>query len=249
MTFSEYLKYLFLIIFFPRSLKTMEWRMLRLLNRDRKLNGKLPPVRMQEDLRTVARKHSQDMAKKDYFEHVNLEGKSPSDRLEIARITEVTSGENLAKIGGYRNPTQFAENGLMNSPGHRANILQPLYNVVGIGIIQDLRKIYYFTQNFAKRDILFRKKFPKKLRVGRKLVLNGEVFSEVDSALIQIRFAGQKNTLHQAVVHTPKKVLHYTYVFSDPGIFEVCVFSHIPGHGSYSLCNKFEVKVFRGFWS
>ncbi len=223
--------------------------MLRLLNRDRKLNGKLPPLRMQEDLRTVARKHSQDMAKKDYFEHVNLEGKSPSDRLEIARITEVTSGENLAKIGGYRNPTQFAENGLMNSPGHRANILQPLYNVVGIGIIQDLRKIYYFTQNFAKRDILFRKKFPKKLRIGRKLVLHGEVFSQVDSALVQIRFAGQKSPLHQAVVQTPQKALRYTYAFSDPGIFEVCVFSHIPGHESYSLCNKFEVKVFRGFWS
>ena len=247
MTFGEFLKYLLLLIFFPRSLKTMEWRMLRLLNKDRKMH-KLPPVRMQEDLRSVARKHSKDMAKKDYFEHVNLEGKSPSDRLKIARITDVTSGENLAKIGGYHNPTQFAEEGLMNSPGHRANILQPLYNVVGIGVIQDLRKIYYFTQNFAKREVIFLKKFPKSVRFKQNLVLKGEAFGSVEGILYQVHLPGQQKELFQKVsaVHDGKVSFQITFPYT--GLFEVWIFAQQSNKQSYELCNKFELRVVNGFF-
>jgi len=249
MTFGEYIKYFLLLIFFPRSLKTMEWRMLRLLNKDRKKNGNLQPLSMQDDLRAVARKHSQDMAKKDYFEHVNLEGKSPAQRLEIARITDVTSGENLAKIGGYHNPTQFAEQGLMNSPGHRANILQPLYNVVGIGIVQDLRKIYYFTQNFARRDILFRKRFPKKVSLSKGLTLGGEVLNSVNEILYQIHLPGQKNHVVQQLIRVENSKFSFHINFPHNGIFEIWIFSRKNDVETYQLTNKFEVTVYRGFWS
>lgn len=153
MNFREYLRYFLLMAFMPRSLKTMEWRMLRLLNKDRKRHG-LAPVRMQEDLRDVARKHSADMARQDYFDHVNLKAESPGDRLRGARVSDVVSGENLAKVGGYANPTQFAERGLMDSPGHRANILNASYNVVGIGVVKNQRKVY-FLRKISQSGFLF----------------------------------------------------------------------------------------------
>ncbi len=220
--------------------------MLRLLNKDRKKNG-LTPLKMQDDLRTVARKHSQDMARKDYFEHVNLEGKSPSDRLQIARITEVTSGENLAKIGGYRNPTHFAEQGLMNSSGHKANILQPLYNVVGIGIVKDLRRIYYFTQSFARREVLFHKKVPKRLRLNKDLKISGEALGSVDGILYQIRLAGQKNPLSQKMIRVQQGKVSFHVEFPHSGIFEIWIFTHPKDEKSYKLCNKFEITVHEGF--
>jgi uncharacterized protein YkwD len=55
----------------------------------------------------------------------------PFDRMREANVRFVTAGENLALV-----PTvQVAHRGLMNSPGHRANILYPQFARVGIGIM------------------------------------------------------------------------------------------------------------------
>jgi len=248
MTFIEYIRYLLLLLFFPRSLKTMEWRMLRFLNKDRKKN-RLLPLRMQDDLRDVARKHSKDMARKDYFEHVNMKGQSPADRLNIARVTEVTSGENLAKIGGFGNPTQFAEEGLMNSPGHRANILNPAYNVVGIGIIQDLRKIYYFTQNFAKRDIIFRRRPTEAVKLSKSLRLHGEINRDVTSVICQIHYPGQEKPVSQKIVKIKKAYFDEQIFFPEIGLFDIWLFCEHHHDGRFSLSNKFGVRVKKGFFS
>ena len=91
----------------------------------------LPPVSFDDKLRDVARAHSKDMFKRGYFSHYTLEGLSPFDRMEDAQITYQYAGENLALAP----TTPFAMQGLMNSPGHRANILNPNFNKVGIGVI------------------------------------------------------------------------------------------------------------------
>jgi hypothetical protein len=248
MTFLEYLQYFLLMVFRPRSLKTQEWKMLRLLNRDRKRHG-LKPVCMQQDLRKVARKHSLDMAQKDYFDHVNMKAQSPGDRLRLSGVTDVVSGENLAKIGGYPNPTQHAEVGLMNSPGHRANILNTLYNTVGIGAIQNKKGVYYFTQNFAKREVVFNKSIPDKIRYSRHLIIKGQTFGKIHTILYQVAPVGRLNAMKQSVVKVTDKSFSFAITFPEPATYDVSMYVNSPGGSQFILVNKFLIRAYRGLFT
>ena len=108
----------------------LEMKMLDLVNQERTKRG-LKPLQWDPELVPVARTHSQDMFARGYFSHYTLEGKDPFDRMKAAGIKYYSAGENLA-LG----PTlSVCHEGLMNSPGHRANILNPTYGRVGIGIL------------------------------------------------------------------------------------------------------------------
>lgn len=107
-----------------------EQEMLQLVNIEREKAG-LSPVTFDRALRDVARAHSQDMFQRGYFSHYSLEGTSPFDRMNSANIQFVYAGENLALAPS----TPLAMQGLMNSAGHRANILSPNFNKIGIGVI------------------------------------------------------------------------------------------------------------------
>src|SRR6266550_2427100 len=108
----------------------LEARMLELVNKERVTAG-LRPLTADPELTAVARKHSADMFARGYFAHDTPEGLDPFARMREANVRFVTAGENLALA-----PTvQVAHRGLMNSPGHRANILQPQFGRVGIGIM------------------------------------------------------------------------------------------------------------------
>ena len=247
MNFREFLRYLLLLVFAPNSLKTMEWRMLRYLNRDRKRNG-LQPVRMQQDLRQVARHHSLDMAKKDYFDHINMKAQSPADRLKLSGVTDVTSGENLAKIGGYRNPTQHAEIGLMHSSGHRANILNPTFNCVGIGVILDSGKIYYFTQNFARRDLILKSSIPSWVKLKRGIHLKGDLFSDARAILFRVTRKKMAEHESQKVIIPRDFKFDLWLSFKETGQYEVELFVDLEGKGRFIMANSFEIKVRRGFF-
>jgi len=185
--------------------------MLRLLNKDRKRNGRLPALFMQEDLSKVARKHSRDMAKKDYFSHTNTKGLSPAERLKKARVTDAVSGENLAKIGGFALPTVRAEIGLMNSPGHRANILNKSYNCVGIGVVKSATRVYYYTQNFAKRELIFNKNPRSKTTLKKGIKLSGKTIANLKQIIIEIIHEnGSQNTQYIPVKNKSfKKTIHF----------------------------------------
>ncbi|MDQ3908169.1 MAG: CvpA family protein [Acidobacteriota bacterium] len=121
----------------------LEAQMLELVNRERAAAG-LKPLAPDPELTEVARKHSADMFARGYFAHVNPEGQSPFDRMAAAGVKFRTAGENLALA-----PTlQIAHTGLMNSPGHRANILQPSFGRVGIGIMDGGRRGLMVSQEF-----------------------------------------------------------------------------------------------------
>lgn len=108
----------------------LETQMLELVNAERRSAG-LKPVRADPILAQVARSHSRDMFSRGYFSHFTPEGKDLGDRLQQARIGYLSAGENLALA-----PTlNTAHNGLMRSPGHRANILRPQFGRLGIGIL------------------------------------------------------------------------------------------------------------------
>ena len=108
----------------------LEAQMLRLLNQERARAG-VGPLVADTALRAVGRAHSTDMFERGYFSHVTPEGVNPFDRMLAAGIRYTDAGENLALA-----PTlPIAHSGLMHSPGHRANILNPAFHRVGIGII------------------------------------------------------------------------------------------------------------------
>ncbi|HVG01214.1 MAG TPA: CvpA family protein, partial [Chloroflexia bacterium] len=107
-----------------------EEAMLALVNRERASRG-LEPLVMDSELVLVARAHGEDMFKRGYFAHDTPEGVDPFQRMDKANIQYRLAGENLALA-----PTlDIAHNGLMNSPGHRANILKDGFRKVGIGVL------------------------------------------------------------------------------------------------------------------
>lgn len=125
-------------------LAALEAHMLELVNRERLAAG-LQPLVMNAALTEVARAHSSDMLARGYFSHHSPEGKSAFDRLRAAKISFRLAGENLA----FAPTVTLAHTGLMNSPGHRANILRPQFGKVGIGIMDAGRRGIMVTQQFS----------------------------------------------------------------------------------------------------
>ncbi len=122
-----------------RELQLRERRIGTLTNLERETYG-LQPLQWDKELQVIARAHSQDMAEKSYFSHDNKEGQDPTARGEEAgylcqKATAAFSysyglGENIHYGGG---PDEVVES-WMDSPGHRANILDSSYSRVGVGI-------------------------------------------------------------------------------------------------------------------
>ncbi|MBM7584027.1 uncharacterized protein YkwD [Bacillus pakistanensis] len=121
-----------------------EYQLFDLTNSSR-VNHDLPILTFNEHVKETARKHSLDMADHNYFSHTNLQGESPFDRMQEDEITFVTAGENLA-YGQYS--SIYAHEGLMNSMGHRKNILKPDYEYLGVGVAFNAESQPYYTENF-----------------------------------------------------------------------------------------------------
>jgi uncharacterized protein YkwD len=121
----------------------LEQRMLDLVNSERQANG-LQPLAADPELTQVARQHSADMFARGYFAHDTPEGLTPFDRMREANVRFAVAGENLALA-----PTiPVAHTGLMNSPGHRANILRPQFGRVGIGVMDGGMRGLMVSQEF-----------------------------------------------------------------------------------------------------
>jgi uncharacterized protein YkwD len=121
-----------------------EAEMLKLLNEKRTAAG-LAPVVMDETLRKVARAHSEDMWQRSYFAHTDPDGKDPFERMRAGGAKFSTAGENLA----LARTVERADEGLINSPGHRRNILDPNFKRVGIGVIDGGVYGKMFTEDFT----------------------------------------------------------------------------------------------------
>lgn len=123
----------------------LEIQMFDLTNAARVKHGFIP-LKWEEKARTSSRLHSQDMAANNYFNHMNLKGLSPFDRMEAAGMQYYYAGENIAM---RFTSSIFAHEALMNSLGHRKSILNANFTHVGMGIhFQKTSKVPYYTQNF-----------------------------------------------------------------------------------------------------
>ena len=123
------------------SVTAYESEVVRLVNEARKQNG-LSPLTTNWELSRVARYKSQDMVDKRYFSHTSPTYGSPFDMMKAFGISYRTAGENIAY--GQRTPQEVV-NAWMNSPGHRANILNGSFTQIGVGYVAAGN---YWTQMF-----------------------------------------------------------------------------------------------------
>lgn len=128
------------------GLSAQEQQMLDMVNEARRASG-LTPLKAHPELTRVARVKSQDMINGNYFSHQSPTYGSPFDMIKSFGITFTTAGENIAG----NQSVDGAHTALMNSTGHRANILSNQYNYVGIGIVQGGAYGNMFTQMFIKQ--------------------------------------------------------------------------------------------------
>ncbi len=158
----------------PRiSIPELEKQIHMLINTERKQHG-LSPVSWDDRLAAIARRHSRDMAKRDYFSHYSPEGHDFSFRYRQAGYqcgifvgTTIYAGaENLMQNNLYdsvmtvngkayynwnsqRKISETTVKGWMKSPGHRKNILTPYWRNEGIGVNIAPDGKVYVTENFC----------------------------------------------------------------------------------------------------
>jgi len=120
-----------------------EQQLFALVNQERTALG-LGALAWDPRLVPVARAHAVEMFRLKYFSHQSPVDGSPFDRLAAAKISYRRAGENLA----YAHSVAAAHRGLMESPGHRENILHPEYTRIGIGVISAGPYGRMFTQLF-----------------------------------------------------------------------------------------------------
>jgi uncharacterized YkwD family protein len=108
-----------------------EQQMIDLVNQERAERG-LSPLTVNMELTEVARVKAQDMIDNNYFAHQSPTYGSPFDMLSQFGVEYQTAGENLAG----NQTVDAAHQALMNSDGHRANILNENYQEIGIGIVE-----------------------------------------------------------------------------------------------------------------
>jgi len=137
---------------------------------EERVNAGISNLKLDSKLSAVARAHSGDMATNNFFDHTNLKGEDPAARA-------IRMGYDIHKeLGGGRYSDGIAENigtmptgnvegvgyisndadciaraqvdSWMDSPGHRSNILDSKYNVIGVGVAYDGHTYYISTQDF-----------------------------------------------------------------------------------------------------
>ncbi|WP_253284981.1 CAP domain-containing protein [Ruegeria sp. HKCCD6119] len=141
---------------------TFEREMLELINQERTSRG-LNPLQLETQLNDSSEDHSTWMLDTDTFSHTGSGGSSATQRMQNAGFDlegNWRTGENIAWQSERGQPgisddvAQLHQN-LMNSPGHRANILNPDFKYIGIGIetgdMQGFDAVMV-TQNFAATD-------------------------------------------------------------------------------------------------
>ncbi len=129
-----------------KKLTPNEQEMVKLVNGERLKRG-LSPLKVDLALSEVARFKSQDMLDNNYFSHYSPIYSSPFEMMKSFGIKYIYAGENIAG-----NPTvKEAHQSLMNSEGHKKNILNPNFTHIGIGVKEGSKFGKIFTQMFVGR--------------------------------------------------------------------------------------------------
>jgi len=111
----------------------------------------LTPVRFAADLQAIARRHSEDQARRNTLTHCGADGKNAGARLDAASIAWVRYGENVGLVKGYTDPAGTIVDAWLRSPGHAANVLDGRMAESAIGVAQAADGTFFLTQEFVTR--------------------------------------------------------------------------------------------------
>ena len=134
----------------PLAESSFEQQILDLVNQDRAVNG-LGPVSFDPSLLATARQRAADQLTQSTLNHYDAIGQLAFVKL-LSRdgISYQLAGENLARLPGIDDSTApRAEDALMHSPTHRANILEPTFNHIAVGATLDDQGRVVFAQIFS----------------------------------------------------------------------------------------------------
>jgi uncharacterized protein YkwD len=139
----------------PRSPRAdrLETQIHRLINAERAKRG-LKTVAFDTRLKTAARKHSMEMQRLGYFDHLSpvRANREFTDRIRNAGLRKMgNAGENLALGTAGGDVARTFVNMWLKSPGHRKNLLAPSYRFTGIGVAFGHDGNVYATQLFTSR--------------------------------------------------------------------------------------------------
>lgn len=126
----------------------MEAAVRQQINKIRQENN-LQSLENNERLAQIARNYSRQMAQDKFFSHTGSDGSTLSERVRAGGVFYWAVGENLFRSRNAPQPVPLAIQGWMNSPGHRENILHPVFNETGIGVWRE-GNTYYITQLFLR---------------------------------------------------------------------------------------------------
>lgn len=188
----------------------MEERFLEKINFERTTRG-LQPLALRRELLAPARFQSLDMAANQFFDHQSLDGRSPADRVTALdrRALIQRSAENLAMLEIVRGRYNFSKSlprlhqNLMDSPGHRANILNPDLTHVAIGVVVTRHGVWA-TQVFLNLSGTLSEDVPLRMTSGQALTaqpsLGDWTFRHFEAETRDKTFAPFRRTARGAVV-------------------------------------------------
>ena len=113
-------------------------------------NGQLPPLVENANLNAAARAKAEDILKNQYFEHVSLSGVDPGQLVKSFGYEYIVSGENLI-LGNFADEKEVVQD-WMDSPGHRANILNDRFTDIGVAMVKGTyqgRTVWVGVQEFG----------------------------------------------------------------------------------------------------
>jgi uncharacterized YkwD family protein/spore coat assembly protein SafA len=131
----------------PTQDSSYEQQVIKLVNTERAKAG-LKPLKENWELSRVAEFKSQDMRDKKYFDHNSPTYGTPFQMMKSFGISYKTAGENIA--AGQKTPEEVMKS-WMNSPGHKANILNAGYTQIGVGYVTGGSYNSYWTQQFISQ--------------------------------------------------------------------------------------------------
>jgi len=121
-----------------------------LINAER-ANYNLPPLAWDGQLCRVARGHSENMGRRNFFDHEAPDGSSLLDRVSASGVVWRSLGENIAYNQGQVDPVRVAVEQWLQSPKHRANIMRAKYTHTAVGVARTADGRVYLTQIFLMR--------------------------------------------------------------------------------------------------
>ncbi len=119
---------------------------------EKRFESGLAKLEWSDETAKLAREHSQNMARHDFFSHVGLNGRLVDQRATDFGLERWKAiGENIAFCQGFSNPEEFVVQRWMLSDGHRKNLLNKMWKESGIGVAKTGEGKYFFTQIFVMK--------------------------------------------------------------------------------------------------